>query len=163
VTLVKTVPFFPSVVSALALSFTPGSPPLVNSTPARQNSPMDVARRRKQPRYSSTRSCRILLTLRCYAAGAYVSADIALVLAERFAYQVESAPAIIAHHYSEAGLFDPAARYWPAAAEMALSRSAPTEADRYIETGLVLIPPLADGSDRQSLERSEALFIRMRK
>ena len=33
-----------------------------------------------------------------------IHADIARALAERFADQVESAPAIIAHHYTEAGL-----------------------------------------------------------
>ena len=73
-------------------------------------------------------------------------------MTERFADQVELAPAIIAHHYTEAGLAEPAARHWLKAAELALSRSAPIEAHRYVEAGLALIPNLADGPDRQSLE-----------
>ena len=66
----------------------------------------------------------------------------------------KSAPAIIAHHYTEAGLAEPATRYWLKAAELALSRSAPTEADRYVDSGLALIPRLTDGPDRQFLELS---------
>ena len=81
-----------------------------------------------------------------------IHADIARALEELFADQVEAAPAIIAHHYAEAGLPEPAARYWLAAAELALSRSAPTEANRYIDAGLALIPGLTDRPDRQSLE-----------
>ena len=81
-----------------------------------------------------------------------VHADIARALPERFSDQIESAPAIIAHHYAEAGLSEPAARYWLKAAELALSRSAHVEAGRYANAGLVLIPRLMDAPDRQSLE-----------
>ena len=81
-----------------------------------------------------------------------IHADIARALEERFADQIESAPAIIAHHYTEAGLAEPAARNWLAAAELALSRSAYAEAHRYVDAGLALIPRLTDGPDRQSLE-----------
>jgi class 3 adenylate cyclase len=93
-----------------------------------------------------------------------IHVDIARALTERFADQVEIAPAIIAYHYTEAGLAEPAARYWLKAAELALSRSAPIEASRYVEAGLALIPNLADGPDHQSLElalqiaRANALF-----
>jgi predicted ATPase len=41
-----------------------------------------------------------------------IHADIAAALEERFADQIEAAPAVIAHHYSEAGLNEPAARHW---------------------------------------------------
>jgi class 3 adenylate cyclase len=81
-----------------------------------------------------------------------IHADIAKALTERFADQIETSPAVIAHHYTEAGLTEPAARYWLKAAELALSRSAPAEASRHIDAGLALIPRLADGPDRQSLE-----------
>jgi hypothetical protein len=57
-----------------------------------------------------------------------------------------------ARHYTEADLADPAARYWLAAGEPALSRSAYAEADRYVDVGLALIPRLPQGTDRQSLE-----------
>jgi class 3 adenylate cyclase len=81
-----------------------------------------------------------------------IHADIARALEERFADQVESAPAIIARHYAEAGLPEPAARYWLKAAELALSRSANPEASGHINAGLALTPRLTDGQDRQSLE-----------
>ena len=81
-----------------------------------------------------------------------IHADIARALEEQFADQIEAAPAIIARHYTEAGLAEPAARYWLAAAELALSRSAYAEADRYVDAGLALIPRLPQGTDRQSLE-----------
>ena len=68
-----------------------------------------------------------------------IHADIARALEERFADQVEAAPAILAHHYTEAGLAEPAARYWIKAAELALSRSAYAETDRYVDAGLALI------------------------
>ena len=81
-----------------------------------------------------------------------IHADIARALEERLANQVEAAPAFIAHHYTEAGLAEPAARRWLSAAELALSRSTLTEADRCVEAGLALIPSLAAGPGRQSLE-----------
>jgi class 3 adenylate cyclase len=81
-------------------------------------------------------------------------ADIARALVEQFSDKAESAPAIIARHYTEAGLYEPAVRYWLVAAERALSKSAPTEADRHVAAGLALMPHLAQGADRQSLELS---------
>ena len=81
-----------------------------------------------------------------------IHADIARALEERFADQVDAAPAVIARHYTEAGLDEQAARYWLKAAELALSRSAYAEADRYVDAGLALIPRLPQGTDRQSLE-----------
>ena len=81
-----------------------------------------------------------------------VHIEIARAMEERFPDQIEAAPSIIARHYTEAGLDERAARSWLAAAELALSRSANAEADRYAEVGLGLIPRLEDGPDRQSLE-----------
>jgi tetratricopeptide (TPR) repeat protein len=83
-----------------------------------------------------------------------IHADIARALEERFTDQVNAAPAILAHHYAEAGLQEPAARYWLKAAELALSRSAQTEVERHVNAGLELISRLSDGPDRQSLELS---------
>ena len=45
-------------------------------------------------------------------------------------------PAIMAYHYTEAGLSELAAQYWVKAAEQALSRSAYTEANRYVNPAL---------------------------
>jgi hypothetical protein len=81
-----------------------------------------------------------------------IHADIARALVERFADQVESSSAIIAHHHTEAGLVEPAALYWIRAAELALAHSAYAEADRYVDAGLAVIPRLTDGPDRQSFE-----------
>jgi class 3 adenylate cyclase/predicted ATPase len=81
-----------------------------------------------------------------------IHADIAQVLAKQFKDQAESAPEIIAHHYTEAGLAEPAARYWLAAAEGALSRSANTEGDRYALAGVALLARLPEGPERRHLE-----------
>src|SRR5277367_4432216 len=77
-----------------------------------------------------------------------IHADIARALVERFADQIEAAPAVVARHYTEAGLAEPATRYWLKAAELALSRSAPVEVESYVDSGLVLVSRLTDGSDR---------------
>ena len=82
----------------------------------------------------------------------HIHTDIARALEEKFADQVAAAPAAVARHCTEAGLADPAARYWLAAGELALSRSAYAEADRHVDAGLALIPRLTQGTDRQSLE-----------
>jgi class 3 adenylate cyclase/predicted ATPase len=80
-----------------------------------------------------------------------IHADIAQALKERFADE-EHPPAIIAHHFTEAGLAEPAASYWLAAAELALSQSAATEAERHASTGLALIPLVPKGERRDALE-----------
>jgi class 3 adenylate cyclase/predicted ATPase len=80
-----------------------------------------------------------------------IHANIARALVER-SDLIQSAPEVIAHHYTEAGLAAPAVRYWLKAAELALSRSANTEGTRYAETGLTLIEWLTDAAERQQLE-----------
>ena len=50
--------------------------------------------------------------------------------------------AIVAHHYAEAGLVEPAMRAWLAAAELAQSRSAHAEASHSADAGLALLPSL---------------------
>jgi len=79
-----------------------------------------------------------------------IHADIARALQEGAAE--ESAPAVIAHHFTEAGLAEQAATYWLAAAELALSQSAPTEAERQASAGLELVPRMAEGPKRDALE-----------
>jgi class 3 adenylate cyclase len=80
-----------------------------------------------------------------------IHADIAEALRRRLADE-EYPPAIIAHHFTEAGLPEPAAQNWLAAAELALSQSAPTEAERHASAGLALIPRVAEGAERDALE-----------
>ena len=81
-----------------------------------------------------------------------IHADIAKALVESFLDQSNSARAVIAHHYTEAVLYEPAARHWLAAAELALSRSAALEADRHVDAGLAVVLRMQEGHDRRSLE-----------
>jgi class 3 adenylate cyclase/predicted ATPase len=80
----------------------------------------------------------------------HIHSDIARALKERLSHE-QSAPAVIAHHFTEAGLAEQAASYWLAAAELALSQSAPTEAERHASAGLALIPLMQEGHDRDAL------------
>jgi class 3 adenylate cyclase/predicted ATPase len=79
-----------------------------------------------------------------------IHADIAQALKQRFAHE-QPAPAVIAHHFTEAGLAEPAASHWLAAAEQALAQSAPIEAERHASAGLELIPLMPQGPDRDAL------------
>jgi class 3 adenylate cyclase len=82
-----------------------------------------------------------------------IHAQIAWALKEHITDE-EYPPAIIAHHFTEAGLAAPAAAAWLGAAELALSRSAPVEAECHASTGLALIPGVAEGRERDALELS---------
>jgi class 3 adenylate cyclase len=82
-----------------------------------------------------------------------IHAQIAWALKEHITEE-EYPPATIAHHFTEAGLATPAAAAWLGAAELALSQSAPVEAERHARTGLSLIPSIAEGSERDALELS---------
>src|SRR5712672_28748 len=82
-----------------------------------------------------------------------IHADIAQALQQHVGEE-EYLPATIAHHYPEAGLSMQAALSWLAAAELALSQSAPMEADHHAATGLALIPSIEAGPERDALELS---------
>ena len=82
-----------------------------------------------------------------------IHAHIAWALKQRLTDE-EYLPATIAHHYTEAGLSEPAATSWLAAAELALSQSAPVEAERHATTGLALIADIDAGAARDALELS---------
>ncbi len=82
-----------------------------------------------------------------------IHAQIAWALKEHITEE-EYPPATIAHHFTEAGLATPAAAAWLGAAELALSQSAPVEAERHARTGLSLIPGIAEGRERDALELS---------
>jgi hypothetical protein len=80
-----------------------------------------------------------------------IHADVASALSERFADKTES-PAVIARHFTEANLFEPAARYWLIAAELSLSSSAHVEALHHADAGLASIARGAEGQKGQSVE-----------
>jgi len=82
-----------------------------------------------------------------------IHAHIAWALKQRLTDE-EYLPATIAHHYTEAGLAEQAARSWLAAAELALSQSAPVEAERHANTGLALVASIDAEAGRDALELS---------
>jgi tetratricopeptide (TPR) repeat protein len=70
---------------------------------------------------------------------------------ERFPDIVASQPEIVAHHFTEAGLAEPAINYWLKAGHLALSRSANAAAG-HLKQGLKQIPNLNDPMLRNKWE-----------
>jgi len=77
--------------------------------------------------------------------------QIARKMEENFPDIVVSQPEIVAHHFAEAGLVEPAVAYWLKAGNLALSRSA-TAAVSHLEQGLKLIPRIDDPMLRNKFE-----------
>jgi class 3 adenylate cyclase/predicted ATPase len=75
-------------------------------------------------------------------------ARIAEVYATRFPETARAQPELIAHHFTEAGLIDPAVDYWRRAGELAMARSAHTEAVRHFSTALDLVAKTTDTPNR---------------
>jgi predicted ATPase len=61
-------------------------------------------------------------------------------------------PELVAHHYTEAGLAEPAVRYWLLAAQRAARASANLEAADHARRGVSLIAELPLGRDRDLAE-----------
>ena len=61
---------------------------------------------------------------------------IAQVLEERFPETSEEQPELLAHHYTQAGLHEPAVEYWYKAGQRAVERSAHREAISHLHKGL---------------------------
>jgi class 3 adenylate cyclase/predicted ATPase len=77
--------------------------------------------------------------------------QIARVMEEKFPDIVASQPEILAHHFTEAGLAQPATNYWLKAGNLALSRSA-NAAINHLEQGLKLIQGIDDPMQRDKFE-----------
>jgi class 3 adenylate cyclase/tetratricopeptide (TPR) repeat protein len=77
---------------------------------------------------------------------------IARTLEERFPEVVASEPEIVAHHFTEAGLFEPASNYWLRAGQQAARRSANAEALNHLARGLQLLPNIDDPRLRNKSE-----------
>src|SRR5262249_46661345 len=77
---------------------------------------------------------------------------IAQVLVERFPETVEVEPELVAHHYTEAGLYEQAVGYWQHAGQRATERSAYVEAIRHLTTGLEVLTALPDTPARAQYE-----------
>jgi predicted ATPase len=69
---------------------------------------------------------------------------IARVLVEQFPELTEAQPEVVAHHYTEAGLAEPAISSWLRAGERAAARSANAEAVVHLRRGLALLTALPD-------------------
>ena len=78
--------------------------------------------------------------------------QIARALEERFADIVASQPEIVAHHFTEAGLVEPAIDYWLKAGQHAARRSANAEALNHLARGLELLPNIDDPMLRNKSE-----------
>jgi class 3 adenylate cyclase/tetratricopeptide (TPR) repeat protein len=80
---------------------------------------------------------------------------IARALEEKFPDVVASQPEIVAHHFTEGGLVEPAVDYWLKAGQQAARRSANTEALNHLARGLELLPGI---DDRLLRAKSELLL-----
>ena len=78
--------------------------------------------------------------------------QIARVLEERFADIVASQPEIVAHHFTEAGLIEPAIDYWLKAGNLALASSANAEAVKHLKRGIELTQSQGPSPERSRKE-----------
>ena len=79
-------------------------------------------------------------------------ARIATTLESRFAERVKTEPELLAYHYEQAGLTNPAIHYWRLAAHRDAERSADVEALSHFGKALELVKVLPPGSDRDDVE-----------
>jgi tetratricopeptide (TPR) repeat protein len=78
--------------------------------------------------------------------------QIACALEQSFADIVVSQPEIVAHHFTEGGLVEPAIDYWLKAGQQAARRSANAEALNHLARGLGLLPNIDDPMLRNKSE-----------
>jgi class 3 adenylate cyclase/tetratricopeptide (TPR) repeat protein/ABC-type transport system involved in cytochrome c biogenesis ATPase subunit len=78
--------------------------------------------------------------------------QIARALEQSFAAIVASEPEIVAHHFTAAGLVEPAIDYWLKAVQQAARRSANAEALNHLARGLELLPNIDDPMLRNKSE-----------
>jgi len=79
------------------------------------------------------------------------------VLEAHFPEVCETQPALLAHHYTEAGCAEQAVPYWQRAGQHASDRSANLEAISHLTTGIALLRTLPETPER--LQQALALFI----
>ena len=84
----------------------------------------------------------------------HLHAQIAKVLTERYRELAERQPELLAHHYAQAGLAEPALEHWQAAAQRAIGRSAYQEAIEQLDQALVQLEklPADEARDKRELE-----------
>ncbi len=79
-------------------------------------------------------------------------AAVARALKERGSATGEEEPEVLAHHLTEAGLFEPAITYWHEAGRRAAQRSANQEAIHHLERALGLLRRQPETEERRGLE-----------
>jgi predicted ATPase len=79
-------------------------------------------------------------------------AGIAESLLESTPTIAEGEPELVAHHFGEAGLIEPAIEYWGRAGQNAAGRAANREAIEYFWKALRLLETLPEGGDRDAAE-----------
>jgi len=79
-------------------------------------------------------------------------ARIARLLDEKFPATAESEPELVAHHYTEAGLAEPAIDYWQKAGQRAMQRSANVEAEGHLRKGLAVLESMPEAPERHRRE-----------
>jgi predicted ATPase len=77
---------------------------------------------------------------------------IAQVLEAQFPETTQAQPELLAHHYTEATLYEPAVRYWHRAGQRAHERSAHVEAIRYLNQGLAILHTLPERAECRQYE-----------
>jgi class 3 adenylate cyclase/predicted ATPase len=78
--------------------------------------------------------------------------QIARVLEAQFPETQETQPELVAHHYTEAGLAEPAISYWQQAGQKAVAHSANAEAINHLSKGLELLQTLPETPERVQQE-----------
>jgi predicted ATPase len=73
-------------------------------------------------------------------------------LEARFPDTVQTQPELLAQHYTEAGLTQPAMVYWQRAGQRALERSANLEAVSHLTKGLEILQALPETRERSRHE-----------
>ncbi|TIS47560.1 AAA family ATPase [Mesorhizobium sp.] len=88
-------------------------------------------------------------------------AGIANAIEQRFPEMVQTQPELLAQHFTEAGLPEPAITYWLKAGQAEIARSATEEAITHLTRGLELLEALPDDGTqwRQELELQVALAV----
>jgi class 3 adenylate cyclase/tetratricopeptide (TPR) repeat protein len=76
---------------------------------------------------------------------------IATTLRDRFQTIAEFQPELVAHHFTQAGLSEPAIEWWCRAGDRALDKSANNEAIAHLEKAISLTPTLGDGPAQRLL------------
>ena len=74
---------------------------------------------------------------------------LARTLEDRFPETARTHPELLAHHYTQASLVEPAVRYWQQAGALAVKRSADVEAVGHLERGIELLAGMPDSIEKK--------------